>query len=238
MSITNIRTGRSDGEARNQVEQFATQARELRERLRTAQSNLEGARVAFAGNEGSATAVAEAVNERDRIKQQLEDVEAGRRQLLGQLAPGSANGAGGHGIDPSGVLADQLADPEFAEVMRGIALSKSRFGDIELGRIDRDALVRIAGGSLQAATGGLPVLTPGMTQRGEQLIPMIQPATTFLDLVPTNTIDYPTLPYAQEIAETGDPGPAPAAPGTTKPAAGVGYEDATTASTTVAGWVR
>jgi hypothetical protein len=237
MSMTMTRN--SDAETRTQLGEFTERKKELRDQLAKAQAELDQARVAFASGDNSASvAAAEAANERDRIKQALEDVNQGHQALLGRVAPGGR--AAGDGLDPSAVLSEQFADPQFLEQMRRLAGSSQNFGEMQIGEIPREAMARLAGGALQAtATGGIvtPTAAMGVGPYGG-IVPEATPATTFLDLVPAGTVDSPSLPFSQEIPETGDPGPAPAAPGTTKPAAGVGYQDATTASTTVAGWVK
>ena len=138
MSTLNLTPG--SREDRQQVEAFTERKRELREKLSAAQTKLEQARLAFADERGSATGVAEAVNERDRIQRQLEDVEQGHKSLLGRLAPGGGqNGIGGVEFDPNATLGVQFADPEFQAGLRRIASSTQRVGDIQLGEIERDS---------------------------------------------------------------------------------------------------
>lgn len=234
MSIATF--GRTDDrEARKQAEEISGRKKELREKLNETQAQLEQARSAFAEGKGSATEATDLLNQRDRLKLQLEDVEQAHKSLLGQLAPG-----GQHGIDPTGLLSEQFADPEFQQGLRRIAHSSGRVGDVQIGEIDSKALAEIVGGgSLQAATGGIVTPPPaGEVGPYRGIMPYPTPPTTFLDLVPTGSYDNGSLPYSQEVVENGDPGPAPAAPGTVKAAMGVGYQDATAGSTTIAGWVK
>jgi Phage capsid family len=239
LSITTFGS-RGTREDRQQVSEFQQRSRELRSQLAAAQQRVEEARVAFASDKGSATEVAEAANERDRVQLALRDVESGQRQLLGKLAPGAVNGFGGHEADPSAMLSEQFGDPEFLAMMERVAQTKGKLGgEIDLGRIPRETMVKMFGSKIQAATGG--TVTPSSSMGVgpfDGIIPLLQPATAIYDLIPTDSYDHAVLPYSQEISETGDPGPAPAAPGTMKPAMGIGYEDVTTASTTIAGWVK
>lgn len=233
MSFTATRNG--DSESRKQTEEFSSRKKELRAQLTETQGQLEEARLAFANGGGSASDLAELANQRDRLKSQLDEVEQGHRSLLGRLAPGGAN----HEFDPSAVLSEQFSDPEFQRGLERLSKSSARIQDVQLAEIDRDALVRMTGTGLQAATGGIVTPPPaGEIGPYRGIVPYPTPPTTVLDLIGAGTFDNAVLPYAQEIIETGDPGPAPAAPGTTKAAMGVGYQDVSTASTTIAGWVK
>jgi hypothetical protein len=246
MSTLNLsRTARGGFEDRAEVKEVAQRKKELRESLRSAQSQVDEARLAFADGRVEARELAEASNHRDSVKMQLDDAEQGHAALLGRLAPGGRTG-GGYDFDPTASISEQMQDPSWQEGMRRMSATSSQLPMTTVAEIPRDAIARIAGRathdglSFQAtATGGVVTPTPGMgagPYGGIHLYPT--PPTTLLDLLPVNTYDHATLPFSQEISETGDPGPAPQVPGATKSAAGIGYVDATTASTTVAGWTK
>jgi hypothetical protein len=89
MSTLNLsRTARGGFEDRAEVKEVAQRKKELRESLRSAQSQVDEARLAFADGRVEARELAEASNHRDSVKMQLDDAEQGHAALLGRLAGG------------------------------------------------------------------------------------------------------------------------------------------------------
>lgn len=227
-------------ESRQQLEELNAKTKDLRIRLQAAHEKVSNLRLNAGEGGVSYRDAAEAANERDRLVMEMNDLDAGRQALLGHLSPnGPARGAA-NDFDPNGVMADQFQDPAFAEMMNRLAGTSTRIPQQEIGQIPREDLVGMTGGALQASTGGIVTPTPGMgggTYPGP-FVPLLQPQNTILGLIPSGTTDAASFPYVQEIPSSGDPGPAPVAPGTTKPAAGIAYQDAVAHVSTIAGWVK
>ncbi len=230
-------------ETREQLSQFRQRAAELRDQLKAQQDRVGRLRMEFAesGSQVTLTRVTEEVNKFDRLKGELGDIEAAERQMLGTLGDSLVGGApsGSFKVDPTGPMADQLGNPEFADVMARMAHTSAHIGDVQIGAIPREHVAQWTGRSLAAGNGGLVVPTSGMSQGPfDRTVPLLQPPTTFLDLVGSVTMDYPSVPYAQEIPVPGGSGPAPTAPGAIKPGVDFAYQDAEANPATIAGWVK
>jgi hypothetical protein len=176
----------------------------------------------------------------DERDEQIRDWQAVQTQLLQVI---SGNGA-------SSAVAGIREQLDTTALSR-IAGSTQRFGNHIIATVDRSEMASWSGGALaeaRTASGGVfrggamaaagDVLPTTNMQTGPfaGVVPLLQAGPRFLDLVPTDVMEVPSLPYAQEVTATG--APAPTAPGTAKPPVGFSYEDAEAVPATVAGWLK
>ncbi len=226
-------------ESRRQVNEFAQQARELRQRLTTSQADVERLRVELSEGTGSARALADAVNERDRIKSKLDDVESGRRSLLGHLADVN----GGH-VAWSGSFFD---DPDVVATLEQVGNSRAPIGSMMLGQVSsrEEFMSRMRSGvvdpSMQAAdsSGGVVDFadpTGAARTRWYGIVPQLRRRLAILAAIPTATMDTGSFSYTQESG-TFD-GPVETAENATKPPLTANFEDAEVVAQTIPAWVK
>lgn len=230
-------------ESRRQVEQFGQQARQLRQELGQAQSRVEKARLRLAdGDDGAARDLAEAVNEYDRIRSRLDDVESGRRSLLGGLADRDPRWGGG-GWD-GGSLFD---DPNTVATLEQVGHSRAPIGSMMLGQVAsrEQFMARMRSGqvdpSMQAAdsVGGVVDFadpTSAARTRWYGVVPQIRRRLAILAAIPTATMDTGSFTYTQESGTFA--GPVETAENATKPPLTANFEDATVVAQTIPAWVK
>ncbi len=222
-------------EARKQGESFSAQAKELRQKLNKARERVEKVRSDYAADNASAAEVAEAHNQRDRVQAQLEDVEAGRRSLLGQLAGGHA-GYGGESF---------LGDPNVVATLEQLGHSSSPIGSVMLGHLAsrEDLMARMRGGvidpAMQAADSVGGTVDVGFGSRQGPwygMVPQLRRRLQVLAAIPTQTMDSASFVYTQETGsfdfaqETVELA--------VKPAGAVGFADASVIARTIPAWVK
>lgn len=206
------------------------QLRDLRGRLKEQRDETATLRERFAedGSRASSQQLARSVNAEADIKAEIEELQSQERGLLKQLS-------GGNGVDASGPLGEQLADPGFAGELAKLATNTARIGDLSLGDIDRETCMGWTGRAL--AANGLVTPTPGMTQSQlQRVVPLPTAPPRFLDLVPSTSLESGSFAYAQEVSASG--GPAPTVPMAVKPSVDFSYQDAEANPATIAGWVK
>lgn len=133
-----------------------------------------------------------------------------------------------------------LESPEALSALERFATSSHPIGRQELGQFMSAEDATALTGKALAVVPGMIDPTGGM-ERGQfgGVIPLPTPPTSFLDLCPSQTLDQPSLPYAQEVS-SGDrtAGAAPVSPGQIKPQATIEYKDAEAKPETIASWVK
>lgn len=175
----------------------------------------------------AATLVVKSRNAEDELTAQIENLEAKERAMLGQI------GRGVSGVDVTGPIGEQFADPAFAQSLERLSGGSSRIVDVSLGEIDRETLMGWTGRAL--AAGFAP--TPGMGQAGmAEVVPLQAPPTTFLDLLPSFPLEASSYPFVQRLS--GGVKPAPTAPEATKPQIDANYQDAEATPATIAGFIK
>ncbi len=186
--------------------------------------------------------LAQAVNTQAELHAQIEELAERRRALLHQASPG------GGAVNLSAPLAEQLADPTFTGELARLANSRTRIGDMVLGEVPREEVIAWSGGALgglggiRADTTTYPVdASLGMTGAPlQRTIPLLQPQPRFLDLVPSMGMEWPSFPYAQEVAvpQPQGGGPAPTVPLALKPEVEFQFQDAIANPVTIAGFTK
>ena len=209
------------------------QLRGLRERLAQQRRQVAMLREEFAEDptREASSRLAQSVNGRDELQQQIERLQEQEKEMLGQIDH-HANGA-----EAVGSVGEQLADPAFAAELAKYAHTSARMGDVTLGEVDRSMLVGWTGKSL-AQTG---VITPtsGMTQTAMQrIVPLPTAPPSFLDLVASRLPSIFRAFRSCRRCRRPAPGPAPTAPMALKPAVSFEYQDAEATPATIAGYVK
>ena len=206
---------------------------EANERVRTARDARKRARdiqtAAKAAGDEHAEAIA-LVALRDA------EVELETAEGIQQLALGSV-----HGVASRPGADSFLQNPDTVAMLERFASSSVPIGRAELGTFMsvEDASSSMTGRML-AAVPGFVAPTGGMeTGPFGPIIATPTPPTSFLDLVPGQPLDAPSMPYAQEVS-TGDrtAGAAPVSPGQIKAQATIEYRDAEAKPETIASWVK
>jgi HK97 family phage major capsid protein len=167
----------------------------------------------------------------DRIAE-LKDMQVTTLKMLGKDAgdqPGRDRPAG----DPSDPRSSAtwnagalFADDEMKARLAHAAVTKSRFGGIEIGQVaSRDALVADITGTTNMRRGDYQGIVPALRRR-----------LSVLDLLPTGTMDNNTFPYTQESGSFATA--AETAEGTAKPEAALTLTDAEAIAATIAHWLK
>lgn len=166
----------------------------------------------------------------DRVAE-LKELQVATLKMLGRDAPTSARGNDRPAGDPTdprtqGWLAATLGDADTLEALARAAVSKNRFGGIDLGSVaSRDALVADITGSTSMRRGDFGGILPQLRRR-----------LSVLDLIPTGTMNNNTFPYTREggsfatAAETAE--------GATKPEAALTLTDDEAVAATIAHWLK
>lgn len=241
---------------RDRLKEVRDRSRELRDERADARKERDAAKEAFAGASSDGQKLTDmpefqnaeqAVRKLGAIEDEINDLKATEDsilKLLGDDPPDRSSNNGGSGSAPQLVrgwnghnLLQQ--DAYQAAQQSGVFSSSAKFGTIQLGQIaSREDAVRFLSELPNAPAG--PVESgdvAGLIQpdRRGLIAPVLRPLR-FLDLIPTGTTNSNSIEYVQitQIPGTTDV----VAEGTTKPEAGIAFEDATAPVRTIAGWIK
>jgi hypothetical protein len=219
----------------------ATQSAELRQALDRVRKDkadnadaLKAARTAYGQLQHRLTEGKADSSEAFAAKKEVDTLEAKQRELrdeeatyLGLIGQGAPNGDGGSALS-------RLDDPDFRRHLSSLAFSSAHFEET-VAQYSPEEVAGWTGRSIQAASVAPP--TPGMLQGPfQRVVPFPTAPTSFLDLVPTMVMEYPSFPYAQETLPTTQP--AVTAPGAAKTAVDFLYNDAEASPETIAGYIK
>jgi HK97 family phage major capsid protein len=236
MSMSNVR---DRPESRQQIEQFSEQAKSLRLKVNEAQTRVERARLSLADGNGNPRDLAEALNELDSAKGKLEDVDAGRKSLLGQLAPG------GHAS-----YGDDRPIMKALDVLSGHAHSSGAIGRLDLGELHSAeeivehmrTLREGVGSGFYAAdsTGGViaPDVGGGAARLGPWygFLPQLKRRLPLLSIITQRLMYNSSFKYTMEMGSF-DTAVETAELATRSPA-DVDYEDAEVTAVTIGHWFK
>ena len=246
MSVLNM-NGRQQVNARQQTKEFADQARELRLERNQARERLATVRTQLAEGKASATDLAVAVNEVERIDGQLADIESAQRELVSGLADG---------ISGAGMGRETLYDdPSVQRLIQHTVTSSAPVGNVVLGTAieANEVIQRIRTGrwdnTLQATDSAAGVLDLGddAARLGpwHGIVPQTRRRLRILDLIPTlpfpgvgNRFDYTREEGTFDPAEDLSTGPYEVAELSAKPPAAITLVDDEVKAATIAAWFK
>jgi hypothetical protein len=227
-------------QVRDALKRVQDEAAEMREQRAQAKKDRDAAKATFARDpsERNYERAQMAAGRVEEFDERIEEKRAEEMRLLHTVSTGNGNGAAALG----GLLGLGDLDLAQADELRQLAHSNARLGGERLlGTIDRDKVAGWLGlgrglASTTTPSGVQP--TPGMTrtdQRGAIAYPT--PPTALLDLIPAGTTDTSTVEFAAEVrVDDGDVDVVE--PGQIKPQVAIEWQDRTSATATIAGWVK
>lgn len=196
--------------------------KEARDQLRTATERLAESPTVENGRE-----IARFKNRVEDLRSEIEALGTQEQSVLRQFDGRSSFGTMGF-----------LADPEVVGTLERFAGSSVPIGRVNLGELlSRNETVQMTGRMMAATPGQVTPTEKMQTGPFAGIVPQLEYALSFLDLMPTIPMDAPIIPYVRVVPGSGE-GAGTVAPGAVKPQASFDYEDDEARSHVIAEWVK
>jgi len=242
---------------RTRLRSIKSEKAELRQEIKVKEEGVEAARAAYLAldepdpDRAEFTAVQNAVAERGEAQERHDKLELEEKVLLESIGgtPPSERGGDGAGIPNhpaesfGGWDSGQLFSDDIVAALEAASKTKGKIGGIQLGEVvSREALAARAFTQADPRLAVPDVEPTDLMRRGpfRGIIPELRRPLSFLDLIPTGTMDGNSFQFVRESTIVGEGAPAAKVvkEGALKPQSSIKYDDDEAVARTIAEYMK